>query len=206
MPNYCKACRHPELKSINTRLIEGSTLEMVATEFNLTKSCIYNHKKMHLSKSLTRLFQRKEKKMNGELVELAENIEQTKLSNDFDIESRFKFLVDETLQIFEIAKQGGQSLTALKSLDSLRNSYGLIISVLDKLEASKKLELEILKAQQGEGSTAKDEKYYQDLKILNFEELEMWERLWKKLQSQSKELLILDGKVRGWIAPLKFPE
>lgn len=203
MAKTCYTCRHPKIKEINMKLIQGASCKAVSLEFGISESGVYSHKIHHLPESLQKLFEKKTEKMNGELVQAVEEIEATKVSDSFDLQERFKFLVNETLEIFEVAKKGGQSLTALKSLDSLRNTYGLLISVLDKLEASKQLELEIERAKQSETVDSQRAEYEENIKILTFEELKMHSRIMDKIREQTEEVLILEGKVMGWNTPLK---
>ena len=202
--NICKICRHPKIKEINMKLIQGAVIRQLAMEMGLPEAPLYNHYHKHLPKALVNIFEKKEEKYNGELVQKVEEIAKAKISDNFDLQERFQFLVNETLEIFQIAKKGGRSLIALKSLDSLRNTYGLLINVLDKLEASKQLDLEIAKAKSGDLNEEAKLKYEKDIQILSFEELKMLQRLTEKINSQTDEQLILDGKVMAWDAPLKF--
>lgn len=204
MAKTCYTCRHPQIKQINLRLIEGATCKAISLEFELSQDSVYFHKVHHLPKSLQKLFEKKTEKMNGELVAKAEEIESAKVTDSFDLQERFQFLVKETLGIFEVAKSGGQSLTALKSLDSLRNTYGLLINALDRLEASRRLELEIAKEKQNSSLETQKTEYEENVKILSFEELKMHSRLMDKITNQTTDLLILDGQVMGWDTPMKF--
>lgn len=193
--NTCKVCRSKEIRAINLQLIEGATLRDVAANFGVGVNSLFNHKKNHLPKTLIKGFELKKTTYNGELVQKVEEIEQTKISDSFDIQERFKFLVDETLQIFEIAKKGGQNITALKSLDSLRNTYGLLIQVLDKIEAAKQLELQILKEKKEQSGENQNEQYAKNIQILNTEELIVLKRISNKIADQTDDTIILDGKV-----------
>ena len=202
MTNVCKICTHPKVREINKRLVEGGIVRQLAKEFDVSLNSLYRHKLEHLPKKLIQAFKSSFIKHNNSLVERAEEIQNEEIQHGFDLQEGFMFVKDQTLELYELNKKKGFNALALKCLDSLRQTYGMIISILDKIAAQKELELAILKEKSGEKLQAEKEKFEQDIKILNFEELKMLQRIQNKITNQTDETLILDGRVMGWDHPL----
>jgi hypothetical protein len=203
MAQKCKVCIHPRLKEINMQLIEGVIpASTIAKEHGLPNASMHYHKVHHLPKMLAKGFERKRNKMNGEIVKRAEEVEEIKIQDSFDLEGRLNFLLIETQDIYNEVRKKGQNQLALKALDGLRNQYQLIINLQAQINANKQLELEILKRKMELGMDDENQQHEQEIKIFNTEELQMLNRMRKKAKNQSNEILILNGKIMGWKKPL----
>jgi len=174
---HCKICTHPNVKEINERLVKGDSNRILATEYGVTESCLHRHKLKHIPQSLTKAFQ--------EIVE----------KDSFDIMSKIDFLIKETEDIYTVSRNGGRDLLALKSLDSLRNHYQLLINISAQLHANRVLELELLKARNGETDDEEKKEFEHNIKILSTEELKVLIRIQNKVNNQTDETIISDGIV-----------
>jgi hypothetical protein len=117
MPNVCKICKHPNLKEINIRLVKHDVLRNIANDFEVTESSLFRHQAKHLPRSLSRAYEKTQIANNSELIKTSNEIQETALSDSFDIMSKIDFLLKETEDIYNVARNGGQNLLALKSLD-----------------------------------------------------------------------------------------
>lgn len=192
--NTCRICKHPNRKEIDMRLVKGDTLRSLATEFDVTVSSLHSHKTNHIGK-LFSSFNRKQEKRNGEIVQFVEEAEQIQLKDNMEIIHHCDFAIEQILEIFQEARKGQHNLLALKALDSNKGYFQLLINYSAQMHANKVLELQILKEKSGEADETTKEKFAQNIKILNTEELLILERIGNKLENQTNEIIILDGKV-----------
>jgi hypothetical protein len=177
MANVCTICTHPNLKEINERLIKGDSNRAISNEFNVTESSLKRHKLKHLPSSLTKQFE-----------EMREN-------DSFDIMTKIDFLIKETEDIYTVSRNGGKDLLALKSLDSLRNHFQLLINISAQLHANRVLELELLKAKNGDTDDEEKKEFERNIKILSTEELEVLARIQNKVANQTDNTIIINGIV-----------
>lgn len=163
MSQNCTICGHPEVKAINRRLVQHESLAKISQEYGVNYDALYRHSRNHVPKQLLKVYEKKE---------LAEN---------FNLMSKIDFLVAETEDIYNVARQGGKDLLALKSLDSLRNHYQLLINISAQMHAQKVLELELQKTKNAadiENVTAQSVERYSRLTT---PELKEYQRLVNKM-------------------------
>ena len=163
MGNACTVCNHRARKEIDERLVRHESVAKIAQEYDLGYDALYRHSCNHVPRRLMKAYERQE---------MAEN---------FDLLAKIDFLVRETEDIYNVARKGGQSVLALKSLDSLRNHYQLLINISAQLHAQKVLELEMLKLQRAEERDTEKEDAAQRLKHLTIDELQEYYRLVSKM-------------------------
>jgi hypothetical protein len=151
------------VRRINELLVKHTSIAKIAQEYNLGYDALYRHSCSHVPKKLMKVFEKQE------------------LAETFDLMGKLDFLIKETEDIYNVARQGGKDLLALKSLDSLRNHYQLLINISAQLHAQKVLELEMLKLQHAETQDHMDEEAAEQLKRLTFDELKEYYRLVNKM-------------------------
>jgi hypothetical protein len=170
MPQVCTVCSHPRVKEINKRLVvPHASITKISEEYGLNYNALYRHQKNHVPKQLLKLYEQKE------------------LSTNFDLMTEIDFLITETRDIYNEARKGDKNLLALKSLDSLRNHYGLLVQIAAQLHSQKMLELELAKIKNEEGQDVISKEYSQKLKRLTFEELREFNRLIRKIWDDTTE-------------------
>jgi hypothetical protein len=173
----CTICVHPNLKEINERLIKGESNRALSNQFNVTESSLKRHKVKHLPSSLTKQFE-----------EMREN-------DSFDIMTKIDFLIKETESIYSASRNGGKDLLALKSLDSLRNHFQLLINISAQLHANRVLELELLKARNGEANDEEKKEFTESLKYLTIDELLITERIDNKRRNHTDDIIIRGNRI-----------
>ena len=175
--NVCRICTHPNLKEINERIVKGESLRIIANQFELTQSSLFRHSKKCIPQHLTKAFE-----------EIAEK-------DNFDIMTKIDFLIKETEDIYTVSRSGGKDLLALKSLDSLRNHFQLLINISAQLHANRVLELELLKARNGESDEEGKRELERKLKIPSDEELTVLLRITNKINENNGDVIIEGGYV-----------
>jgi len=177
MANVCTICTHPNRKEIDEMIVKGESNRRITTKYGVTESSIRRHKAKHLPSSLTKQFE-----------EMREN-------DSFDIMAKIDFLIKETEDIYTVSRNGGKDLLALKSLDSLRNHFQLLINISAQLHANRVLELELLKARNGETDEEGKRELERKLKIPSDEELTVLLRITNKINENNGDVIIQGGYV-----------
>lgn len=203
--NACKICRHKDLRAINSRLIKSTeSLRLISQEYGVSESALYRHKQNHLPKSLSRGMERLNINNDIELANGKIEYDNMQISDSLDIVKSLNFIVTETKSIFDIAKEGKQNLLALKSLDSLRGTYTIFLTMLEKAESTYEARLELLRLENGEKAEEESKKYCEQLHILTVDELTVLERLVYKMKNQTTNIIVIEGIVQDWNGPLDF--
>jgi hypothetical protein len=127
MPQTCTICTHPDRTAIDTALVGHASLAKLSQEYGVDYNALYRHSKNHVPKQLLKVYEKRE------------------LTENFNLMAKIDFLVTETEDIYAEARKGGKSMLALKSLDSLRAHYQLLINISAQLHQQKVLELELQK-------------------------------------------------------------
>jgi Cdc6-like AAA superfamily ATPase len=86
-------------------------------------------------------------------------------------------------------------LLSVKVLGELRNSYTVLISLLQQAESSYAAKLELLKLEQGEQDEESKRQLEENLKILSTEELLVLQRIMNKMREKNDDVIIVNLQV-----------
>ncbi len=192
MANHCKICSHPELRAINERLINGASMREISEDFGMTDSSVYRHYKSHLPQRLIKAVDKLKEKEDTDLATIVIEQEQLQLTDSVDLIKRINFLIAQTEDIYDVARQGGQNLLALKSLDSLRGTYQFCVTMGAQMEATYQAKLELERLQRGDDKKAASKEFEDSLQNLSFNDLVLISRIDKKRRTNNGDN-ITDG-------------
>ena len=181
--NPCNICTHPQRLEIDKKVIEGCNLSQLAILFGVPYASLYNHAQSHVPRSLARAMEKKLMIEGSKLMEIIENI------------------IQRTEDIFIRNYDKGKDVTALKALDSERNTIQLLSNISAQIHAAKMAELELAKSNSGEDEEQRKLKQAEDLKALTWDELIVYERFVNKLQNHNADVIIKNGKVMSYNRP-----
>jgi hypothetical protein len=190
MANLCKICKSGNLKEINSRLIKGEQLRNIAEDYGMAESSVFRHKRDHLPKTLMKAFD-KLNENNG--LELAK--EQIEMEHSLDAIKSLNFVVIELKEILEATKTVKMHGLSIKTLAELRNTYAVLVSLLEKAESAYQAKLELLKLERREESIEAQRIAAEKLKIPTFDELQVHLRIINKMLYDNGDVIIKDGKV-----------
>ena len=173
MPNICLVCNHGARKEIDRQLIAGISPTRIAKEHGLNINSVINHRDRHLSTQLKTAMERKQ------------------LTEDFNLLERIDDLLSKAQDIFDRNYAKKRDHLALKALSEQRNTLELLSKISFALHEVKRLETEQEIEQQRYDEEMELQK---DLSVLTLPELEMFNLLCQKLESQDKSMKIIPQK------------
>lgn len=176
MSQSCIICTNAKRLEIDRKIVSGSNLAKIAEEFEVPYHSIYAHSQTHIHRQLVKVFEQRDVIESNNLLNIIDGI--LKKCDD----------------IFERNYKKGFDVTALKALDSQRGTIQLLSNISAQVHAAKIAEQQLLKDQSGNKEEEK-EKFAKDIQIFNKEELEVFNRLIKKMSNQTNEKIIRHGKV-----------
>jgi transposase-like protein len=176
MPQSCNICSHARRLEIDREIVQGKNLAKIAEEFDVPYHSIYAHSQKHISRQLVKVFEQRDVIESNNLLNIIDEL--LKRCND----------------IFERNYKKGHDVTALKAIDSSRNTIQLLANISAQVHAAKMAELQQLKDQSGNKGEEK-EKFSKDIKIFTMEELEVFNRLINKMNNQDNDKVIRNGRV-----------
>jgi len=172
MTMQCKICSHSKRLEIDREVVRSGNLAKIAKEFGLPYSSLYAHAQNHVTRQLATAWEKKE------------------MEESFDLLNRIDSIISRTEKIFKRNFDAQKDSLALKALDSQRNTIELLAKISYSLHQAKLAEVELMREQSGESQTALQEEQNERLRILTTPELEMLERLTRKVSMQSSEIII----------------
>jgi len=180
MPQICLICSNPDRYQIDREIIENGNLSEISKKFNVSYNSLYSHAQNHVSKKLAKVFEKQD------------SIRSTNLMSKIDD------MISKAEDIFQRNYDSQKDLTALKALDSLKNSFQLLLNISSQLHAQRTLELQILRERSGETNQAKNEEFAQAIKNLSFEELEVLNRLINKANHNNTDIIVKNGRILSY--------
>lgn len=193
--NVCKICRSKDLRNINAALLKRSSLRSIAEEYGVSESALFRHKSNHLKDSLERGLSKLQEKNDLSLATAQLELDHQEIVDSLDAFKALNFVVTELRELLETAKEGKLHLLSVKVLGELRNSYTVLISLLQQAESSYQAKLELLKLQNNEDLKEAEKIASEQIKILSLEELYCYKRLVNKLTYQNDDVIIKDRKI-----------
>ena len=175
--NRCIICSGKDRIAVDKAILKGGNLRSISKEFNVPYQSLYAHSKNHIHRQLVRCVETQLAVEGNELMQVI-----TKIIERADL-------------IFERNFEAGHDLTALRALDSTRNTIQLLNNISAQVTANKKLEYEIAKETRGEGKEEQERLYREQLAILNMEELQVYQRINNKIVHQNADKIISGGRV-----------
>jgi len=173
MPNICLVCNHVARKAIDRQLISGISPTRIAKEHGLNINSVINHRDRHLSTQLKTAMERKQ------------------LTEDFNLLERIDDLLTKAQDIFDRNYAKKRDHLALKALSEQRNTLELLSKISFALHEAKRLD-----EQQNEEQNQYEQEIQlqHDLNVLTTPELELFNLLSQKLETQDKSMKIIPQK------------
>lgn len=191
----CTICHHASIREINSRIIKGELLRTLSNEFKVSISALYRHKQSHLPATLLKGLERLNVKESIELAKESIEIEKLEIADSFDAITSLNFVVVELKQILEETKAGKMHALSIKALDSLRNSYIGLVTLLEQAKATYEAKLELLKLQNHEELKEAQRIADEKMKIPTFDELQVYLRVLNKMLYDNGDIIIKGDKV-----------
>jgi hypothetical protein len=177
MTNVCAICSHKRRLEIDREIVQGKNLSKIARDYDVSYDSVFNHSKVHISRQLAKALEQKMQIEGNNLMETIQSI------------------LDRAEDIFQRNYDAGKDLTALKAIDSIRNTIQLLNNISAQLHAAKMAELQLEKENLGDNKQKESEQYMKLIKILSFDELLVYQRLIDKIGNQTTDKIILNSKV-----------
>jgi hypothetical protein len=188
MGTRCQICLSPKRLEIDRQLVQGRSLASVARFFGVSYNSLYIHSHHHISR------------------QLATSYEMVAMRSDIDLLGTIDDVLKKTQTIFDRNYQKGNDLTALKALDGVRSTIGLLAQISQQLHASKMAEEDRLRDEQ-EQKAKKEETFKDRLSVLTFEEACTLQRLIAKVHHGNGDEIIVDGRITAhWLSRDKYEQ
>lgn len=168
----CKICSDTRRLEVDREIIQGGNIARIAKKFDLPYNSLYNHAQNHISRQLAQAWDKKQ------------------MEQDFDLLGRIDQIILRAENIFKRNYAKGHDATALKALDSQRNTIELLAKISYSLHQSKLAEIELMQMQSGESKQQQEQQFQESLKVLTMAELQMLQALQDKIINQTKKVII----------------
>jgi phage protein U len=126
---------------------------------------------------------------------LVQAIEKKQLIESNELLDTVNQIITRANLIFERNFEKQHDVTALKALAEIRGTIQLLSNVSAQLTQSKLAEMELKKHESGESAEQAKQEYQQSLHIFSDEELLIFQRLVNKLNNQTTDKIISNGRV-----------
>ncbi len=166
----CIICSNPNRLEIDREIVRTGNIARIAKSFGVSYASLYSHSINHVARQLTTAMELKAKENNYDMLDRIENI------------------VKNAEIIFQRNFEKGADVTALKALDSQRATFELLCKISVALHSAKVAEMELNKS---DSHDEEELEFQESLKVLSFEELELFAKLMEKIESQDKSIKIL---------------
>lgn len=191
----CKICTNAHLREINSRLIKGDVYQRIATDYGFSESAVRRHRANHLPASIQKGMELIKNQDNISAAESQINTDHLQVKDMHDIIECLNEMIVQTKDIYSVCRLEKQNLTALKSLDSLRGTYSLFLSMLEKAQATYEARLELAKMENKDDLKESNELAAERMKLLNDDEGYAFKRLLNKMLYDNKDIVISGGKI-----------
>jgi hypothetical protein len=161
----------------------------------MAESSVFRHKRDHLPKTLMKAFDKLNENNGLELAKEQIEMEHIEIADSLDAIKSLNFVVIELKEILEATKTVKMHGLSIKTLAELRNTYAVLVSLLEKAESAYQAKLELLKLERREESIEAQRIAAEKLKIPTFDELQVHLRIINKMLYDNGDVIIKDGKV-----------
>jgi hypothetical protein len=162
---------------IDRKIVEGTNLKKITRLFDVQYHSLYLHAQKHVSRQLAKAVETRLMIEGNELLEIITKI------------------IQRAEDIFDRNYKKGADVTALKALDSQRNTIQLLSNISAQLHQAKMAELALTKDRRGESEAQIKQEYQEKLVIFSSEELLVYQRLINKLTNQNDDRVIKNSRV-----------
>lgn len=171
----CSICTHKARLEIDREIVNGKSLQSISRQFVVSSAAISHHSRAHLSHQLVRAYEQKE------------------LEESMNLLGRIDTILHHAENIFERNYAARHDVTALKALDSQRQTIDLLARISMFLHQAKAAELQ---AAQGDRE-AQRQAEAEDLASLMADrltpaELELFEQLSARVRGEIDKPIIPD--------------
>ena len=173
MANKCIICQSPNRLEIDKQILSGVSLAKISRDYKVPYNSIARHAKYDITRQLATAFH---KKMQVE---------------DFNLLNKIDELLAKAEDIFNRNYDKGRDGMALKALAEQRLVFDLILRISMALHEIKQMEqADIIEMD----SQMQQTQLEQSMQVLTIEELEIFERLTRKLETQDSSIQVLPAK------------
>ncbi|TSA31116.1 MAG: hypothetical protein D4R64_18645 [Porphyromonadaceae bacterium] len=166
----CTICQNPRRVQIDREIVSGVSLPRVAEIYSLeSPSALYRHAKNCISRQLVTAVS---KVQTTEAFELLKKIDQ---------------IISRAEDIFTRNYLKEKDLTALKALNSQRNTIQLLCQVSASLHQAKQAEIDLLRLKNGETTEESKEQFANAIKILTSAELSVLLAIQEKITNKQRD-------------------
>ena len=153
MSQVCLICTNSQRLEIDRRIVHGDSIASIARDFEVSYDSLFSHSKKHISRQLVKAVEQKVMIEGNELMEIIQRI------------------IERAESIFKRNFEKGNDATALKAIDSQRNTIQLLANISAQLHAAKMAELELQKEKNGLTREQEEESFKEQICVLSMEEL-----------------------------------
>jgi hypothetical protein len=175
--NDCSICIHPKRLEIDRELVKGRPVAALARSFAVSSDSLYRHAQNHVSRQLAQAYEKQQLVEGSELLDTINRI------------------IARAEDIFNRSYEAKHDVTALKALDSQRNTIDLLAKISYQLHQAKLAELQLLKEKSGDTFEQAEQEYRRNISVLSDEELPVYERFINKIFHQNADKIISNGRV-----------
>ena len=164
MTMVCSICNHPKKLEIDRALIQGLNFSKIARDYEVSSDALRNHRDNHLSRQLVTAMEKKE------------------LTESISLLSRIEDMISKAQKIFDRNFAEKRDNTALKALDSQRQTFELLCKISAYMHESRAMEL-----QAGNRDEEKAEEQKKQLQCLSSDELVIFRSILAKMKSSDPD-------------------
>ncbi len=188
MTRACEVCSSEERLAVDRLIVQGANLAKLAKEYTFNYQSLYNHARHHVSRQLAEAWAKKE------------------LMASMDILAEIESLITRSKGILDEAESKGKLGIALKGIAEARAGYELLSRIAFSLHQVRLTELELERLRDGTAARERDEAFQESLKCLTFAELEVLQKLTRKLETQDPSITIFpDPPKPDWLTAKPAP-
>lgn len=173
MANKCIICQSPNRLEIDKQILSGVSLAKISRDYAVPYNSLARHAKYDITRQLATAFH---KKMQVE---------------DFNLLNKIDELLAKAEDIFNRNYHNGRDGMALKALAEQRLVFDLLLRISVALHEIKQMEQEDIILMDNQ---IQDTQLEQSMQVLTIEELEIFERLTRKLETQDSSIQVLPAK------------
>jgi hypothetical protein len=126
MPKKCSICVHQKRKEIESAILEGKPLRLVASRFSVSEDALSRHKLKHIIAALAKAQEIREVAMAGTLLE------------------QLRSLQEKALELLYRAEAAGGYRTALAGVREARGSLEVLVQAMSKLREDAPVQQQVI--------------------------------------------------------------
>src|SRR5512133_2037616 len=132
MKRECSICTDPQRLEIDRAIVNGGSLASIAKKFEVSYSTLNRHAAEHISRQLAKAWEKRE------------------LADSHDLLNKIDNMISKAEDIFNRNYRAKRDVTALKALDSQRNTIDLLARISYNLHQARLAELELSRQKSGD--------------------------------------------------------